>query len=721
MARNIYEAFEKRASRRRGEPAIDWKKAGRWIRMTYGEFLDKVKALSFALVCRYGIKKGDNVAIAIGNRPDWPIAFFALVRAGAIPVPVNSQGSPRDARNILEASGCVMIITEGGLPSFGLNSLVIDSDEFEDAIRVSGEMPYTAAARRGDTACIMYTSGTTSHPKGVVLSHGNLLSNMYSLYKLGFMKAGDGIFSILPLYHTYAMVVTTVGPLVYGGRVIYPGSIRAQEVMAALKESGAKIFIGVPLVFEMFHKTFKESLNRLPGMIRAMIDGACNVFYYIRRKTGINLARYFFYGVHASLGRDIRAYMSGGGKLNENVERDLFRFGFTVLNGYGITETSPVLSVNPANKPKPGSVGLPLKNVEVKIIGQDERGIGEIVVRGPNVMKGYYNNEALTAKALKDGWFRTKDIGYMDKDGYIYVIGRVDDAITLSTGLSISPDELEDAYSAEPAIKEICIFDAPAARTGGADAAIWAVVVPDLDLLSSKGVTDPYAYIKAAIEKVSRAISIPERLMGFYITLDKLPRTLLGKVKRRDVKDRHLAGRIKEAFRPGSKRFSEEEAALLKRPAAEKVLECLKSWAGEQEIHPNDSFELDLGIDLAARSELAYALEKKIGLKMTEDDINKIFTVGELIARAEKNSDKKGDGMVKKIIVVVAVVLLAASASYADSLFDVLSSIVKTTVEGVKDLVTNAKPGKVASDTVEGAGKATQNAVETLAAGPDFK
>ncbi len=640
MARNLCEAFTKRALKRKSQIAIQRKKDGRWISVSYGELQDNISACSSAMRFYYGIKNGDRVAIALGNRPEWPAVFFAILYAGAIPVPVNAQGSSNDLEHILADAGCNIIFTESGCPPLKLRAISVDSGEFKHALSLPHE-ECCYPAKRDDIACIMYTSGTTSHPKGVMLSHGNLLSNMYSLYKLGFMQSGDGIVSVLPLYHAYSMVVTTLAPLIYGGKVVYPGSIRVQEVMSAMKESGAALFIGVPLIFEMFHKTIKDSLGKLPGPMRFLIETAADILYFVRRITGINLARYLFYPIHLALGKNMRVCMSGGAKLSENVEIDLFKFGLTVLNGYGITETSPVLTVNTFKNPKIGSVGLPLKNVEIRIGGADENGIGEIFVRGPNVMKGYYKNEALTRSVIEDGWFRTGDIGYMDKDGYLFVAGRVDDAITLGTGLNMCPDELEEAYSAEAPVKEICIFDAPSPRGKIDTMVIWAVVVPDMNFFSAKGIADPYHHVKTAFEKVSRDISIPERLMGFSITLDDLPRTLIGKVIRREVKKRYLSGQIREAFRPDEKRLTKKDLSILQKPKAVRVIDCLRAWTRAEEISPNDSFELDLGIDLAGRAELAFELERKLGLRISEDEINNIFTVGELIAHAEKiNRDK---------------------------------------------------------------------------------
>ena len=641
MARNLCEGFTRRAAKRAGQIAIQWKRNDRWVDISYDELQNNITALSLALYGYYGIAEGDKVAILLGNRPEWPTAFFALLYANAIPVPVNAQGTSEETEHILAAAGCRAALTEDGSPHVGIKAISVDSDDFKHALSLFPSGTCSAKAARDDLACIMYTSGTTASPKGVMLSHGNLLSNIYSLYKLGLMKKGDGVVAALPLHHNYAMTITTLAPLIHGGRVIFPGSIRSKEVMLAIRQSRPALFIGVPMIFEMFHETIMNSLNKQPAVFRLLIDAIAEFSFIMRKRTGINIGKYFFYNIHRSLGRSMRAYLSGGARLNENVEKDLFKFGFTVLNGYGLTETSPVLTVNPIKKPKIGSVGLPIANVEIKITDKDENGIGEILAAGPNIMKGYYKNEDLTRTVIEEGWFKTKDIGYIDKDGYLFIVGRMDNAITLKNGLTIYPDEIEEAYLSGTNIKEICVFDVPSPKGVNNNPVIWAVAVPDMDFFNTKGITNPYNAIKAAFEKVSKELNISSRLMGFSLTLDKLPQTLMGKIIRREVKKLYFAEKIKEAFRPEEKHISSTDLTMLQSSQADKIMDCLKTQTQVKEITPNDSFELDLGIDLIGRAELAYELEKRLGTKIDEKEMNNIFTVGELIAYVKKIRQEK--------------------------------------------------------------------------------
>ena len=632
MTRNLCESFTGGALKRAGLTAIQWKRDDKWVNVSYGELQNTITAMSLALSNHYGIAEGDKVAIILGNRPEWPAAFFAILYANAIPVPVNAQGTSEEIDNILFAAGCKAALTEEGSPHIGIRAISVDSDEFKRALSLSPTGACDAKANRDDLACIMYTSGTTTSPKGVMLSHGNLLSNAQSLYELGFMKEGDGVVAALLLHHNYAMTVTTVAPLLYGGRVIFPGSIRSKEVMHAIRESRPVLFIGVPLIFEMFHKRITDSFNKQPAAIRFLIGTIAEFLFIVRKNTNINLSKYLFYNIHRLLGSSKCVYMSGGAKLNENVEKDLFKFGFTVLNGYGLTETSPVLTVNPLKKPKIGSAGFPIADVEIKIVNQDENGVGEIVVRGPNVMKGYYNNDDLTRSVMEKGWFITKDMGYVDKDGYLFIVGRIDGAITLNNGLTMYPDDIEEAYLSGTHIKEMCVFDLPSSKAANNDPVIWAVAVPDMDFFNTKGIINPYEAIKAAFEKVSRELDISSRLMGFSLTLDQLPRTLLGKIIRREVKKLYLEGKIKKVFRPTEKQIAKADLAMMQTSETDKIIDCLRMQTQVKHITPNDSFEMDLGIDLIGRAELAYELEKKLDLKIDEKDINEIFTVGELIA-----------------------------------------------------------------------------------------
>lgn len=636
MDRNICKVFAERVLKHPQSIAIEWKKDNRWVRISYGELYKSIKVLSAAISGLYGIKKGEKAAILISNRPEWPVVFFALLYAGAIPVPINQHGVFGEIENILADSECKIAFTEGKIPNIKIKTVEIDSSEFKHAFDLFPEGDSVTEADMTSDACIMYTSGTTSSPKGVVLSHGNLLSNSDSLYKLGLMKPGDGVVAVLPLYHTYALVVTTLAPLLYGGRVIYPGSMRSEEVLLSIKEARGAIFIGVPLIFNAFHKALKDSLKKMPGLVRFLIGKIADLLYAVRKETGINLSRYFFYSVHQRFGKHMYILLSGGSKLKKEIEIEMTKFGFTILNGYGLTETSPVLTMTPLKKPKIGSVGIPIENVELKIGPKNKKGTGEILVRGPNVMKGYHKKEELTRQVMENGWFKTGDIGYRDEEGYLFLTGRMNDLITLELGLNIYPDEIESVYSAGVPLKEICVFDAPSERGVKKTPVLWAVAVPDMEFFKKKGIINPYDTIREAFKKASRGLSIPERLMGFSLTLEVLPRTLLGKVKRREVKKLHVSGGIKETFPVSEKPVMAEDLEILEHPEAGKIIDCLKNQTKVKEITPRDSFELDLGIDLLGREELAFELEKKMGLVIEEKEMISIFTVGELIEHARK-------------------------------------------------------------------------------------
>jgi long-chain acyl-CoA synthetase len=305
-----------------------------------------------------------------------------------------------------------------------------------------------------------------------------------------------------------------------------------------MREKDPASFIGVPLIFNLFHRQIVEGLAKIPFPLGFLVRAAAELLYGFRKVTGVNLSRYLFYGTHRKLGRSMKVFISGGAKLDENVGKNLFKFGFTVLEGYGLTEASPLLTLNPLGKPKIGSVGVPVPDVELKLLNVNEEGAGEIVARGPNIMKGYYKRDDLTDDAIKDGWFRTGDIGSIDKDGYLFFKGRLKDIIVLDSGLNIYPKEIEDEYSRAAPIKEICVYEVYP-QQDRAEQALWAVVVPDPGFSGEHGgeVKAVKDALKKRFEKISEKLSDYKRISDFFVTFESLPRTVSGKIKRHVIRE----------------------------------------------------------------------------------------------------------------------------------------------------------------------------------------
>lgn len=616
--------------------AILHKESGAWKTISYSVLAGYVDSLS-AFLIEHGVGKGAKIAVMLENRPEWSVIFFATLSAGAISIPISFDASSEEVRNILKDAGSEILFTAktGRFPQddFAKTVIDVDEDEFKNIVRTPSISPAGYQSQDPDSlACILYTSGSTDKPKGVMLTHANLLSNCNSLNSMKIVFSNDSIISMLPLHHIYPLTITMILPVIYGSTIIYPGSLRPEDISQAMTDLNPTVFVAVPQILYSFHEKIMESLKRIPFFIRYFLNAAAESLYALRRRTGVNMSKYLFRAIHRKFGKSMRLFVSGGAKLDEAVERDLFKLGFTIVEGYGLTETSPVLSINPVAAPKIGSVGYAIPGVELKIAGRNDKGIGEVIARGPNIMNGYYKREDLTAEAIKDGWFYTGDLGYFDEDGYLFLTGRSKEVIVLSSGLNINPEEVEKAYMAAAPVSQMCVLEVPAKKHGGETLVLWAVVRPDLDYFKKYGEINLRDVIGERFANISPTLPSHKRLMGFYITLEELPHTALGKIKRYEVKKIYLP-RIAAEKHGVAPEGRSDETGMMNSESAMKIISCLKRISGvKRHIFASDSLELDLGIDSLGRIELASCLEAEFGIKIKDEVIGLSFVVNDLIA-----------------------------------------------------------------------------------------
>ncbi len=640
----LYGRLKKTALKHAGRPAIRYKKENEWSEHSFGDLLSGIDSLADFL-SEQGIVKGDRIAIMLENRPEWPIVFFASISIGAILVTVNPEIAKKEMDAMLADSACrIFFVRDYGFPRPPSVEKIIpvESDEFKKAVSRTASMRRGKAPDRrdavgpDDSACILYTSGTTGDPKGVMLSHRNFLSNSDSLCKMNLGSHKDRIFAALPLDQNYPLMVTTILPLMLGANIIYPGSLSAENVVKAMEESKPTVFVGVPQVYHAFYNGILDQVEKLPRFMRSLVNSLARVMYKVMTATGLNPARHLFSAAHKRLGGSLRYCISGGAKLNKEIAIGLAKFGLKVLEGYGLSETSPVLTLNPLAKQKPGSAGVAIPDVEIQIAKKNKEGFGEVIARGPNVMKGYYKRPDLTAEVIKDGWFRTGDIGRIDKDGYLFLTGRKKDVIVLSWGGNIHPEEVERAYMAEMPLKEICVFEAPAQSGVKENDVLWAVCVPKARFLEKHGEENIREALKEKLEIASKKMTHYKRIMGFIVTLEPLPRTRLGKIKRYLVKERYgHTSEMREKYGSKEKKLSKEDMDLLLKETARKIIAFLKEHTKVENINPGDSLELDLGIDFLGRKDLAAGLERTLNRKIREEVVKDAFTVRDLITGME--------------------------------------------------------------------------------------
>ena len=635
----LHKRLEESALKRKEKAAFKYKTEGGWSEVSYRDFLEKVKSLSSYLRSE-GFKKDSRIAILMENRPEWPLVFFSALSVGGVAVPIDTEAPVEEVKNILADSGSSIIFTSSSsidkATSASSKVVSVDSDGFRKILEGKPEELPEEKLSSGDLACILYTSGTTAAPKGVMLTHENLYSNCESIWKLNIVDMTDGILSILPLHHAYPLMGSMVFPLMYGGSIVYPGGMRAEALAEAMRETDPSAFFAVPQIFAAFYQRVEEGLREVPFPLSLFVRFIANLLYKIRKRTGLNLSKYLFSSLHKKFGKRMRLLVSGGAKLDEKVEEGLFRLGFTVLEGYGLTETSPILTLNPFKKPKIGSAGIAIPDVELKIINKNARGEGEVIARGPNIMKGYYKKEKETSSVIKDGWFYTGDLGYFDSEGYLFLTGRVKEVIVLSSGVNIYPDEIEKAYMEHSPIKEMCVFSCPLKRGGETIEALWAVVVPDLEFFKKYGEVNLKDVIKERMDNVSRTLPTHKRVMGFSIVLEELPRTLLGKIKRFAVKEKYASLVSSETSLSESEELSKEDELLMETDVGRRIIEYFTKKTGtEKEVLPSSLLELDLGIDSLGRIELASDMERLFGVAIKDEVIGRSFTVRDIIKGIE--------------------------------------------------------------------------------------
>jgi long-chain acyl-CoA synthetase len=357
-----------------------------------------------------------------------------------------------------------------------------------------------------------------------------------------------------------------------------------------------------------------------------------NAAFYLRKVFKINPAKIILSSVHHNFGRQLRYLISGGARLEPKVAEDLESWGFAVLEGYGLTETSPIVTFNPMDKPKIGSVGKPIKGVEIKITSPDVIGIGEVAIRGQNVMKGYYKLPEETRKVMRGGWFFSGDLGYLDKEGYLYLTGRSKEVIVLSSGKNIYPEEIEEHYGRSRFIQEICV----AGINQENSVALKAVIVPDLAYFQREGLSDIAGKIKWDLENYSRELPGYKRIMGFIITKETLPRTRLGKIKRYELKEKYEKALLGEKPERQEYAPSAEEAKVLHSDTGVKVADYLVKEL-RLKVSPvlSDHLELDLGIDSLAKVDLALAMEQLFQISLSDEFFAQIATVQDLIQGIE--------------------------------------------------------------------------------------
>ena len=496
-------------------------------KVTFTQWRDDVRHLGTALISNK--LREENIAIVGENSYGWCCSFFAVMATGAVTVPVDKELPIEDIDGIITTTACkaviygksaeskvIEILKNGGLKTVELlisidSESTIDSEYLGDktltsvsALEAEGAELY----KNGDNsyydykidttklASIVFTSGTTGKGKGVMLSQANICLDMtLGMYNFDITKK---TLHVLPPHHTFGSTVNYVGHLSQGCEVYISSGLK--HVSDEIREQQPTHLILVPAFLEVMNRKIWQTArkNGKEGLLKAMIK-VSNCL----RKVGIDLRKKLFSSVLAAFGGKLELVICGGAKLDEDIIRNFDSLGITVLNGYGITECAPLISANRNKYQKPGSVGTPILACRVKIDNPNEYGEGEICVKGPNVMLGYYNNPEATAEVFdKDGFFHTGDYGKLDEEGWIYITGRKKNLIILSNGKNVYPEEIEADLQKVEGVNEVVVY-AGESRVQKDKITIVAEIFPDADLLADKGISNIQEYFENQVKELN--------------------------------------------------------------------------------------------------------------------------------------------------------------------------------------------------------------------------
>ncbi|MEO8483248.1 MAG: AMP-binding protein [Acidobacteriota bacterium] len=623
----------------------------------------------------HGVRRGDRVAILAANDPHWIAAYLGTLRIGAVAVPLDTAYASSQVATIVADAGARVLFTSVRLEpvareaaaSAGVTvvSLPLDVDAPDLKVRGStasgdglrsprpsddslwspgpsgpGHDDGPTTVTNDDPAAILYTSGTTADPKGVVLTHGNLEAERAAALAVIHVTDSDAVLGVLPLFHALAQMANLLLPLSAGSRVVFLETVNSATLLEALEAHGITVFACVPQFFYLIHQRVMGDIEQRGSIGRRVARGLIALNRRVRDLVGLNPGRVVFRRVHRALGTRMRMLITGGSRFDPGILEDLYGLGLTILNGYGLTETSGAATVMRPGDRFTASVGQPLPGVEVRIapepeLSGDRRDEGEILIRGPIVMHGYFNRPEATAEAFDGAWLRTGDLGRIDRDGRVYITGRKKDVIVLSSGKNLYPEEIEAHYQRSAFVRELCVMGLTDESAPSAER-LHAIVVPDDAALRARGAVNVRELIRFELEELSVGLPPHKRILGYDISRDALPRTSTGKLRRGEIERQHRA----RALAPTESRTAtpEEDAWLAREP--QRTLATLLTTRLGRPVHPDDNLELDLHLDSLERVEVLAALERAQGAAVAPETRATIFTVRQLfdaVAAARPN------------------------------------------------------------------------------------
>jgi long-chain acyl-CoA synthetase len=649
---HIYDDFRAIATRIPGTVAVEYCHRTGIDQITFGE-LSVLAERAASTLAGLGVGAGERCAILAENHYRWFVAYLGILRLGAVAVPLDTAYSVAQVRTVIRDSAARVVVASprhleaaraaasGLTPTPHVLLLAGSAPGIQELVPADGgraarPLP-DCPATEGDAAVMLYTSGTTSDPKGVVLTHGNLRAERSGALGVITIDERDAVLAILPLFHALAQIANLLLPLTAGARIVFLETVNSAEMMRAFRERRITAFCVVPQFYYLLHQRISERVAASGAFARAAFRTLVTLNAFLRAYARLNLGRFLFRQAHEAIGGRMRIMVCWGSRVDPAVGRDLFGMGFNIVQAYGLTECSGAATATRVGDPHVDTVGPPLDGVEIRIAPEPE-GVhdreyedGEVLIRGPIVMAGYHNRPEVNAVALAGGWLHTGDLGYLDRGGRLVITGRKKEIIVLASGKNIYPEEIEAHYGTSPFIKELCVLGVALPGEPSAER-LHAVVVPNLDVMRERRIVNFREIIRFDIESLSLALPHHKRVLSFDVWMDDLPRTTTRKLKRHEILRLYEARQARTGEAGEASDWSEVDQVWAGDPDVARILEVIRAAAPHgTAVTPDANLELDLGLDSMERVELLSKLEHEFGVDVPDEVAQEILTVRNLV------------------------------------------------------------------------------------------
>ncbi len=618
---------------------------------SYRDVRRAAEAVADALLAR-GVKPGERVLLVSESRPEWGMSYFGILLAGATAVPIDVELSPAEIANLARAAEARGIVASDKqrerLAEVELPAPVWSfASVFERADAPARALVKRPRRKPEDVASILFTSGTTGRPKGVMLTDRNFTALTARLSALFDLNRTDSLLSVLPLHHTFEFSAGLLMPFSAGASITYLEERTPELLSRAFKETPVTAMIGVPAVWEALHRKIFNQVDELGRPVAGIIRALMRVNAWLRDKTPWNVGRWVFRPMHDALGGRMRLLVSGGAPLKSEIWKDFRGLGFSLYEGYGMTEAAPVITVSwPRMKATAGSVGWALPGLEVRIADPDDAGVGEVIARGPTIMAGYLDDPESTERTVRDGWLRTGDQGKLDDEGRLYIVGRQKDVIIDTGGKNVYPDEVEALYAGCPFVKELCVVGIPAETGTGERVACCVVPAYEAPEAEAEGLGRDQVHerIREHFRDVGAKQPVARRVKVLHHWDEELPKTSTRKIKRPYV--RELLVRLERTRKEG-RHVAERDGVDRTTRWVERAVSTIAQRAAS-DVVPEARLSADLGFDSLMQLELLNAVEDAFPhARITQEEMAAVETVADLLRLAARDRSEEPEQTVE--------------------------------------------------------------------------